>query len=234
MTQSVTLFKHSLNSVYVVDKDGKKHGVQYLCNNFKINMNYMKRVTKATVNKFLNDYIKQRSNTYVITSPLLSVFANDNETKETHEQRSKRDYIGSFNSYEELEIYINELYELTKNVRKKYHFVNFESSLLDAVSFIKGNEIRLDQKELEIVETLKGETTMKQFKLEVYNETNFTSVEKFNVNELEGAINLATKLNDNEKDHYTIDLQEVVENGYNTIQTYELDEIAELQAYLQQ
>jgi hypothetical protein len=150
----IKVYEYGLNNIYIVDKENKKHGVQFLHNGMKIDRGSLKRVTKATINKYLKDFETHRHDTYLITSPILSTFTNG-DTQELHAKRSAKDHLITVNSYEELENYFEKLYTKTKNVRKKHHFVNFESSLMAVLKHIKNNEIRLDYKELDILKQLK-------------------------------------------------------------------------------
>lgn len=157
--KKITVYQYSLNNLHVINKEDKKHGIHYLSKDIKINDESMKRVTKATVNKHLKDYDKQPFNAWVTTSPLLSVFADNLETKEKHKKLCGSKRLASFNSYQELEDYFNDLYNKTESIRKNNHFANFQSSLMEVITKMNGKDIILNNKELMLLEALEnGET----------------------------------------------------------------------------
>lgn len=152
--KKITVYQYSLNNIYIINAEDKKHGIHYLSEDLEINRDLMKRVTKATINKHLKDYDKQPWNAYVTTSPLLSTFAENIETKEKHKKLSESKRLASFNSYRELEEYFNDLYDKTENIRKNNRFTNFESSLMKVITKINRKDIKLNQKELMLLEVL--------------------------------------------------------------------------------
>ena len=148
----IHVYDYSLNHVYIIDEENKKHGFQYLHANFEIEEDEMKRIIKATIKTHAKDYTVNSYNPLVITSPILSVFG---ENKDLHRRLSARGYLGSFNDNESVENYFRSLYEKTKHVRDAYHFVNFASSLKSAVLKLKGNDLNLDEKETILFEAIR-------------------------------------------------------------------------------
>ncbi len=132
------VYEYVLGTLYVIDTQNKEHGTASLNMNTGLNeLRDTKRITKATINKYRRDYEKNSFDTYVITSPMLASMSDDPSEREKHFQKSARKYIGSFDTYNDLQNEFKELYIKTKDVRKKYHFVNFGSSLLEIMQAIK-------------------------------------------------------------------------------------------------
>lgn len=68
---------------------------------------------------------------------MLASMSDDPSEREKHFQKSARKYIGSFDTYKDIQLEFEKLYTKTKDVRKKYHFVNFGSALLEIMQAIK-------------------------------------------------------------------------------------------------
>ena len=151
----IKVYKHSLNYLFILDTENKTRQSVYVKKDLEIGE--PKRITKATINKYRKDYEKNYSNTYVVTSPILANFSDNEEEIEHHKNRAINDFIGEYESIEKLKEDFLKMYDSTKVIRKKYHFVNFASSLLDVMnSFITGRALTA-KKEIEIARAIKIE-----------------------------------------------------------------------------
>lgn len=149
----IKAYHFSLNHLCVLDTENKKIQIVYVQRDLEINPK--RRITKATINKYRKDYEKNYSDTYVVTSPILANFSEDPKERELHKQRASSCFVGEYESMEELKKHFRRMYDATQTIRKKYHFVNFASLLLDVLnSFITGRSLT-DKKEIEISKAIK-------------------------------------------------------------------------------
>ena len=168
--KTIKAYKYGLNHLLILDTENKTRQLVYMERDFETDDTT--RITKATINKYRKDYEKNRWNTYVITSPILANFSNDEEERELHKQKANSIFVGEYESIEELKQDIKEMYDATQVIRKENHFVNFESSLLEVLnSFIVGEQLK-DEKEIEIAKAIK-ERKMKKLLDDFNNEYDF-------------------------------------------------------------
>lgn len=153
MVKPIKAYSYSLNHLFILDTESKTR--QMVLMRRDLETGDTTRITKATVNKYRKDYEINGWNTYVVTSPILANFSDDEEERELHKNRSKNMFIGEYESIEELKEDFKKMYDATQVIRQKNHFVNFASSLLDVLnSFITGKSLT-DKKEIEIAKALK-------------------------------------------------------------------------------
>lgn len=150
----IKAYKYILNHLFIIDTETKTS--QLIRMQRDLETDSTKKITKATINKHRKDYEKNYFNTYVITSPILANFADDEEERELHRQRASSAFVGEYESMEELKNDFRRMYDATQPIREDHHFANFASSLLDVMNSFVTRKSLTDKREIEIAKALKG------------------------------------------------------------------------------
>ena len=115
----IKAYHFSLNHLCVLDTETKKIQIVYVQRDLEINPK--RRITKTTTNKYRKDYERNYSDTFVVTSPILANFSDDEKERELHKRRASSCFVGEYESIEELKNDFIRMHDATQTIRKKYH-----------------------------------------------------------------------------------------------------------------
>jgi hypothetical protein len=153
--KTIKVYRYSLNHLFILDIENKTRELCYMQR--ELEFEDKTRITKTTINKHRKDYEKNIGNSFVITSPILANFSDDEEEREYHKKRAENIFVGEYESREDLKQDIRKIYDATQNIRQKHHFVNFASELLDVLNSFITKKILTDKKQIEIAKAIRDE-----------------------------------------------------------------------------
>jgi hypothetical protein len=153
--KTIKVYRYSLNHLFILDIENKTRELDYMQK--ELESEDKTRITRTTINKHRKDYEKNIGNSFVITSPILANFSDDEEEREYHKQRAENIFVGEYESMEDLKQDIRKMYDATQIIRQKHHFVNFASELLDVLNSFITKKTLTDKKQIEIAKAIRDE-----------------------------------------------------------------------------
>lgn len=153
--KTIKVYRYSLNHLFILDTESKTRELCYMQR--ELEFEDKTRITKTTINKYRKDYEKNVGNSFVITSPILANFSDDEEEREYHKQRAKNILVGEYESMEDLKQDIEKMYDATQIIRRQHHFVNFASDLLDVLNSFITKKTLTDKKQIAIAKAIRDE-----------------------------------------------------------------------------
>lgn len=153
--KTIKVYRYSLNHLFILDIENKTKELDYMQK--ELESENKTRITKTTINKHRKDYEKNVGNSFVITSPILANFSDDEKEREYHKKRAENIFVGEYESMEDLKQDIKKMYDATQIIRRQHHFVNFASELLDVLNSFITKKTLTDKKQIEIAKAIRDE-----------------------------------------------------------------------------
>jgi hypothetical protein len=157
--KTIKVYRYSLNHLFILDIENKTRELCYMQR--ELEFEDKTRITKTTINKHRKDYEQNIGDSFVITSPILANFSDDEEEREYHKQRAKNILVGEYENMEDLKQDIRKMYDATQIIRRQHHFVNFASDLLDVLNSFITKKALTDKKQIEIAKAIRDEKRRK-------------------------------------------------------------------------
>lgn len=153
--KTIKVYRYSLNHLFILDTENKTRELAYMKKDLE--SENKTRITKTTINKHRKDYEQNIGDSFVITSPILANFSDDEKEREYHKQRAKNILVGEYESMEDLKQDIRKMYDATQIIRRQHHFVNFANDLLDVLNSFITKKTLTDEKQIAIAKAIRDE-----------------------------------------------------------------------------